>query len=116
MTNLQADITAVMNQDSGAPVPTTDFISLASQIAAAVVGRSEIANSTTTSAGVAGAPTNITLNNWALFPMIHVSSPENTKVTGHGTDGGSASSPRLGFYDGVGGGTYDLDHRWILTA
>ena len=60
MTNLQADITAVMNQDSGAPVPTTDFISLASQIAAAVVGRSEIANSTTTSAGSIG--TNSTLN------------------------------------------------------
>lgn len=42
MNNLQADITAIMDQDSGAPAPTTDFISLASQIANGIIGQLEI--------------------------------------------------------------------------
>ena len=89
-------------------------------IAAAAIGRSQIANSTTTSGGTvtAGAQTNIALNDWALSPMIHsFNSQKKMFLAGHSTDGGSASSPRFSFInDGGASETYDVDHRWILAA
>ena len=89
------------------------------QIVAAAVGRSEIANSTTTAAGSlpAASAVQISLNDWALFPMIHQGATTSYNLQGNSTDGGSASAPRFAFRDsGSDVGTYDVDHRWIIAA
>ena len=90
------------------------------QIVAAAVGRSQIANSTTTSAGNVPQEDRLgfVLNDWALSPMIHsFNSQKKMFLAGHITDGGSASSPRFSFInDGGASETYDVDHRWILAA
>ena len=96
---------------------TLDTVDTA-QIAAAAVGRSEIANSVTTSAGFVsgGSRVNISLNNWALFPMCHGNVASIVMGT-HATDGGSASSPRMSVYNISGGSeSWDVDHRWIIAA
>lgn len=90
-----------------------------SEIAAAAVGRTQIANSVTTASGDIGknVAANLTLNDWALFPMIHVSQPLSVYVTGHVTDGTSAASPRLCIQNKSNVlRTWDMDHRWILAA
>lgn len=98
-----------------ARIPTIDT----SNIASSAVGRSQIANSTTTSAGSWPTLTNqfITLNNWALFPMIHHDNSTTLFMKGHNTDGSSASNPRFGFRNSSGGSvSFDIDHRWIISA
>ncbi len=88
------------------------------QLAAAAVGRSEIANSTTTAAGAINSGNFLVFafNDWALFPMISASS-NRILVGAHTTDGSSAANPRMALYNDVGSNqTYDLDHRWILAA
>ena len=90
-------------------------------IAAAAIGRSQLANSTTTSAGTVsnGSSISITLNDWALFPMIHMqqSGGQLSFLAGNETDGGSASSPRFTLVNNDGANkTYDVDHRWIIAA
>ena len=86
-------------------------------LAAAAAGRSELANMTTTDAGSysSGTRLGITLNDWALFPMIHTST-NNSVVQGHPSDGSGAGNPRFGIFDAGNAGTYDVDHRWILAA
>lgn len=87
------------------------------QIVAAAIGRSEIANATATTAGSLSefGSVNISLNDWALFPMIHTTTA-NAAVTGNSTDG-SASSPRFRFGPaGAAAQTYDVDHRYIISA
>jgi hypothetical protein len=88
-------------------------------IAAGVVGRTEIANSTTTSAGSIGTglSVNIALNDWALFPMIHSSQNTTTRLHTHSVDGTSASNPRFGLVNAAAGtSNWDVDHRWIIAA
>ena len=87
------------------------------QIVAAAVGRSQIANSTTTSAGTIadGVSLGFILNDWSLFPMIHYSR-DTVELRPHETDGGSAASPRFRIYNGDTGGAYDVDHRWLIAA
>lgn len=128
MNNLQADITAVMNQDSGAPAPTTDFISSSTQLAAGVVDTDELAagavqrakiqtGTVTLSGTVAGNSTvGITMNAYAFFPMIHATQPGDgsTFVIGHVTDGASADNPRFTLAkSGAYSSSYDVDYRYI---
>ncbi len=90
-----------------------------SEIAAAAVGRSEIANSTTTSAGSINSldTLNITFNDWALLPMLHGQGGD-ISLRASSLDGSSAAAPRLRLFNEDGGAarTYDVDHRWIITA
>ncbi|TDI73853.1 MAG: hypothetical protein E2O82_05060 [Betaproteobacteria bacterium] len=97
-----------------ARIPTIDT----PNIAASAIGRSQIANSTTTSAGFIanGASTNFSLNNWALFPMIHTSNRASTRVSGNSVDGGGASSPRFSIDTDLKNVSFDVDHRWIIAA
>jgi len=122
MTKLRDNPIAIANGDAGAP--SIQLAAMAansvdtSQIVAAAVGRSEIANSTTTSAGslTVSAHNGFTLNDWALFPMIHTSNITNaTNLKGHETDGGSGAAPRFSLYTSTAA-TYDIDHRWIIAA
>ena len=90
-------------------------------IAAAAIGRSQIANSTTTSAGTLNTDSSvdITLNDWALFPMIHITTNiRECAIGGHAADGGSASAPRFQLLNWSSGNneSYDIDHRWLLAA
>ena len=65
---------------------------------AAAVGRSEIANSVTTTAGTLtnNVHNNFTLNDWALFPMIHHALDlADISLAGNTNDVGSASAPRF---------------------
>lgn len=153
MTNLQADITAVMNGDSNAPRMQTAGIATGAitiakmslnsvgtseltinavtlvkmsnssvdtaELVAAAVGRSQIANSTTTSAGTITSNNfrDFNLNDWALFPMIHVSGAGTPRLLPTGTDGGSAAAPRFAIRNLSGDSVaYDVDHRWIIAA
>ena len=117
MTKMRDNPIAMIEGDASAPALGADIVDTV-QIVAAAVGRSEIANSTTTSAGslTVGRTNNFTLNDWALFPMIHTSNVTNaTNMKGSSSDGGSASNPRFGLYTSARS-TYDVDHRWIIAA
>ena len=95
-----------------ARIPTIDT----ANIAASAIGRSQIANSVTTTAGTLGAGGVLfALNNWALFPMVHAASTFQ-RMTAHTTDGSSASSPRFRLVSTSGSFGYDVDHRWIIAA
>jgi hypothetical protein len=85
-------------------------------IAAAAIGRSQIANSTTTSAGSlsSSSSVNINLNDWALFPMVHASATD-CRMSGNSVDGTSAANPRFALRSN-GAATWDVDHRWIIAA
>ena len=112
MTLMRDNPIAITEGAGGAPKIQT------AAIAAAAIGRSEIANSTTTAAGslVTLGTVYLALNDWALFPMIHTQTI-NINVSGHNVDGGGASSPRLGLFNSSGGTlSYDVDHRWIIAA
>lgn len=113
---------AIAAGDSGAPkiqLAAMDASSVdTSQLVAAAVGRSEIANSTTTSAGnlANNALVNFALNDWALFPMIHTGSSANEiSLSGHSSDS-TPSNPRFGIFSTGAANTYDVDHRWIISA
>ena len=102
--------------DGSAPAFGSNVIDT-TQIVASAVGRSEIANSVTTSAGSInnGANLDFALNDWALFPMVHHT--QDTSMGGHSTDGTSAASPRFNLRNDSGvNGSYDVDHRWIIAA
>ena len=121
VTLLRDNPIAIAAGDSGAPeivgaALATGAVDTVS-IAAAAVGRSEIANSTTTSAGSLSGITDFTLNDWALFPMIHNSGNSgDVAMAGAFADGGGASSPRFSLHEITGSQTFDVDHRWIIAA
>ena len=118
ITKLRDNPLAQFEGDVSAPAFGADVIDTA-QLVAAAVGRSEIANSTTTSTGTTSGTNkvNINLNDWALFPMIH-SEGDGGKghISSSSSDGGSASSPRFSFADDNATNAYDVDHRWIIAA
>jgi hypothetical protein len=87
---------------------TTDSVTQAF-IAASAVGRAELKTGTASTQGINS--TNVTLNAYSFFPMIHHFSTAAT-LGGHSTDGASADSPRLRILD-PGGETWDIDHRFI---
>jgi len=98
----------------------TDIVDT-TQIAAAAVGRIEIANSTTTSAGTInpGTVLDFNLNDWALFPMIHHTQTARQQwISGALSDGIGAVQPRFSITNDHNSVsiTYDVDHRWIIAA
>lgn len=75
MNNVQADITAVMDQDPGAPAPITDFISLSSQIAAGIISQSELKTTTSSQnlgafSGGTGGSASPTGGNYSLMTFL----------------------------------------------
>lgn len=118
LTLLRDNPIAMIEGDPSAPGLGADMVDTA-QIVAAAIGRSEIANSTTTSAGTitANNEIDISLNNWALFPMIHVFQATDVHLNGHSVDGSGAGSPRFAFNNRGGSNRlFDVDHRWIIAA
>jgi len=123
LTNLQADILAKANGDTGAPKLVTAAIANdafnAARIAAAAVGRSELSQAAATSAGTLATDTavSITLNDYAFFPMIHSTPNEFVLVRSHDTDGGSGASPRFSLLNGpIASTDYDIDHLYLTTG
>ena len=122
MTLLRDNPIAITEGASGAPkiqlaAMDTDSVDT-SQIVADAVGRDEISNSLATAGGSVGngASVQFSLNDWALFPMIHgEASP--MYVTMHTTDGGSGAAPRFQVLNSTGASrSYDVDHRYITAA
>jgi len=102
MNNLQADITALANGDSGAPE----------------IIRAALKTNTGTTAGTLSSfsKVNITLNAYSFFPMIHITgvTDYNTSVGGHSTDGADPDAPRFALNNiGETTQTYDIDHRYV---
>ncbi len=124
MTLLRDNPIAISEGSAGAPKILLAAMNAGSvdtsQLVAAAVGRSEIANSVTTSAGSVLANDNveISLNDWALFPMVHVTDNDETvSMGGNSVDGTSAASPRFQLLNSSAvSETYDVDHRWIIAA
>lgn len=62
--------------------------------------------------------TNITLNAYSFFPMIHITtggSETSRVVTGHSTDGADPDSPRFRLGNESGGSrSYDVDNRYLV--
>ena len=110
MRRLRDNPEAIREGDASAPAFGAGVIDT-TQIAAAAVGRSEIANSTTTSAGTftGGTPSYFTLNDWALFPMIHSNNVSvDIQLTPHITDGGSGLHLDLGYLQPRAGHTMSI--------
>ena len=131
MTKLRDNPVAITEGSAGAPNIQTaaianDAITAAkipaneidtSEIAAAAIGQSQIANNTTTQAGSLGSNSYkyFSLNNWALFPSVY-SDDADVKMVVHDTDG-APGSPRFGIKNEAGSTTnWDVDHRAIIAA
>lgn len=84
--------------------------------------------STTTaslSGGGPGTVTNITLNSYPFFPMIHCQRVDSdgggnfveSSLSGHTTDGASPDNPRFRIVEPVGssGGGYNVDYRYVTA-
>ena len=113
MNNLQADITALANADTGAP-DIGPAITAAN--AGAGVQRADLDTNTASTAGTINDVTaqDIALNAYAFFPMIHTDNQGNLHVTGHITDGADPDAPRFAFYNNSGSvKNYDVDYRYI---
>jgi hypothetical protein len=85
---------------------------------AGTITRSKLSTSTVSLAGTIGVGgVNITLNAYAFFPMIHITTPIQYQLSGHSTDGSSADNPRLSLQPSTGksGDTYDIDYRYIVA-
>lgn len=116
-----SNITLTENNDGA-----NETLTIASTgVSAGSITRSSLSTATVELAGSLNTDTTlITLNAYAFFPMIHVSSIDDSGVgvsdetaglvSGHTTDGASADSPRFGLTGDVKfGGTYDVDYRYI---
>lgn len=113
MNNLQADITALANADSGAPGIVNGAFS------SHPWSRADMNTATASTAGTVNDvdKISITLNAYSFFPMIHaqqVSDQLAPVITGHSTDGANPDSPRFAIVNNTGiSRTYDVDHRYI---
>ena len=114
MNNLQNDITALANADSGAPPIVNAALSGLPWV------RANLTTSTVSLSGnvTAGSGVDISMNAYAFFPMIHCAGAAGTnalRVQGHTTDGASADNPRFRIFnvDSSNDGNYDVDYRYI---
>ena len=115
MNNLNDNVTALANGDSGAPPITTaaldDNVVTTSKLSGGAVETSVINTSTASSSGSDfNSGTNITLNNPAFFPMIYLESTTEWVLSGH-TSEGSASQPRFRIIH-TGGAERDYAIKW----
>ena len=119
MTQLDDNFEAMANGDSGAP-SITEAAMAADAVDRAVL---KVSNATTVSGSLGGnAKLNVTLTYYAFFPMIHVQqaslfSSGSILVSGHTTDGGSATAPRYALVNTTAGTTYnyDLDYAYVTS-
>ena len=124
MTNLQADITAAMAGDSGAPRLVNAAVDAAAAIAGSKINLSGSivrGDLSTGTSGLSGSLTALStlpvpMTAYSFFPMIHSAGGGDMRMIGHGTDGGSADSPRFSIYNADTSNTYSYDIDWRYVA
>jgi len=123
MTNLQADITAAMAGDTGAPRLVNAGVDAAAAIAGsklnltASIVRGDLSTGTSSASDPSISSSFnfvVTLTAYSFFPMIYADD-ELMYMCGHSTDGGSADAPRFEM-DNVSGGSVSAVCDWRYIA
>lgn len=118
MTLLRDNPIAITEGATGAPAiqeaaMDTDSVNQAA-IKNASVGQGEVKTGSGSDSGTENnSGSNITLNDYSLFPMIYCESPTNWRMMGHGT-AGTASQPRMRLHNDTGSNLdWEVERRYI---